>query len=573
MESLFASIFSLLSTIALVAAAPFAAIPLDASKFSDEQFNAGIAPIVSAHHSFGVSADQAGTLFFTEYTRGRIVRVNIQQGTTTPLTVSAQKAYALTTNAENTHYMTLDGDAKTGALRSITAQGVVKEVVSNLTRPRGVSIGSDGKVYVAIEGDNKLLRFDPASQKSEDALTGVQAPQAVIEKAGVLYWLERGTFSPHGEPLTAGKIRMKETTGITRTLVDGIWYARSMMMRPDGTIVFVSGANRSSQGNSGYIATYNPHTHEIALVRGGLDFPEATVLVGTTLYATLSRDNLLVAVTNETGKLWPEVSMSMIYEGAVLAEEDEGTDPFFIAIEGADTPLTGGIKDGPAGIVRGWFKLTIADVDIDRKEIPAGTLDTPTSGVFKTPLTSCKRESGASCPIMIIPERKRVNARWPVTLDAKKREIPQKSFIESPSAYWFYIDTHPSRDSLTRTSAQMSPSLQRHVQRHFEGLYQRKPKTFEEMVAWFANVRTNSLDCKAISNTFLSTDEWQKGIIGKSDEVIVKMLYKGLLGIDGDAVSLSRTLDMRKKGASWESVADDLMKTTQYQNLCVKDWY
>lgn len=573
MESLFASIFSLLSSFALLAAAPFAGAPLDASAFSDEQFNAGIIPIVSVHHSMGVAADQLGTIYVTEYTRGRLSRVNTSLATTTALPVSAQKAYALAISQEGVVYMTLDGDAKTGGVRSVTAQGVVKDVINNLNRPRGVSIGSDGKVYIAVEGDNKLVRFDPLTQKSEDALTGVQAPQGVVEKSGVLYWLERGTFGPNGEPLTPGKIRKKESTGITSTLVDGIWYAKTLMIRPDGTMLFVSEANKSNQGNSGYIATYNPATSEIALVRGGLDFPQGLALSGTTLYTTLLRDNLLISVANEFGKPWQGLDQSMLYEGAVLSEDVEGSDPFFIAIEGGDTPLTGGIQGGPAGMVRGWFRLPIAEVSIDRKEITPGTLDTPTSGVFKTPLTSCKRESGASCSVIIIPERKHVNARWPLTYDAKKREIPQKGFIESPVAYWFYIDSHPARDSLTRSAAQMAPSLQRHIQRHFEGLYQRKPKTFEEMVAWFANTASNSLDCKGITKAFLGTEEWQKSSAGKSDEQVVKMLYRGLLGLEGDVTSTVKTLDQRKKGASWDAIADDLMKTTQYQNICVKDWY
>lgn len=574
MESLFAFITSTLSTVAMLAAAAVTATPpLDASKFSDAQFKGGIIPIVAAHHSFGSAVDATGALHFTEYTRGRILKYNPIAQSAAPLAVSASKAYALAITSDGSRYLTIDGDAKLGAVRVITAQGVVKDVVSNINRPRGISIGSDSRIYVALESDNKLIRFDPTTQKSDDALTGVNAPQAVIERKGVLYWLERGTFSPQGEPLTPGKIRMKESSGITRTLVDGIWNAKSMIARADGGLIFVSEANKMHQGNSGYIGLYVPEKNEISLIRGGLDFPQSVTLHDAHLYTTLSRDNLLVAMTDDVTHPWPNIETSALYEGVVTENEEEGTDPFFIAIEGASTPLTGGIKDGAVGVVRGWFKLPITEVSIDKKEIPYGTIDTPTAGVFKTPTVTCKRESGAACGVIIIPERKRLNARWPLWYDAKKREWPQRNFDESPVAYWFYIDTNPQKETANKTWSQMAPSLQRLIQRHHEGLFLRKPKTYDEVVAWFANVSSNSLDCKAVSEAFLSTEEWKKVASGLNDEQTVKTLYRGLLGIEADAVSMARPLDMHKKGESWSTIASDLMKTTQYQSLCVKDWY
>lgn len=573
MESVLAFIASALSSIAMLAAASLAASPLDASIFSDTPFKGGIVPIVTAQHSMASAIDGNNTLYFTEYTRGRIMKYSAVTHTAVPLVVSAPKAYGLTITPDGTRYITIDGDAKTGSLRSVTAQGAVKDVISNITRPRGVSIGSDAKLYVALESDNKLIRFDPVTQKTEDALTGVNAPQAVIEKKGVLYWLERGTFSPNGEPLTAGKIRMKESSGITRTLVDGIWYAKGMITRPDGALIFVSEANRLYQGNSGYIASYVPETNTLALIRGGLDFPQTPSIHGIQVYTTLARDNLVVAITDEPTHTWPGIATSALYEGNVSEEESEGTDPFFIAIEGASTPLTGGVQGGPTGIVRGWFRFPVSEVSIDRKEQPYGTIDTPTSGVFKTPVTTCKRESGASCSVTIIPERKRVNARWPVVIDIKRREVPQRGFDESPQAYWFYIESNPQKEALTRSWAQMAPSLQRLIQRHLEGLFQRRPKTYEEVIAWFANVSSNSLDCKAISEAFLSTEEWKKVTTSSQDEQIIKMLYRGLLGIEADVASMARPLDMRKKGESWDTIARDLLKTTQYQGLCVKDWY
>ena len=573
MESFFAYITSLVSTFALLAAAPLVGTPLDANQFSSTQFSGGIVPITAAHHSFAVAADASGTLYFTEYTRGRLVRFNLASSTSVSLAVSAAKAYALTVAPDGTRYMTIDGEGKTGALRSISSQGVVKDVMSNLTRPRGVSVGSDGKIYVALEADNKLVSYDPVSKKTEDTLTGVVAPQAVIYHKGLVYWLERGTFSPQGEPLTPGKIRVKEMTGITKTLVDGIWNPKSMVLRADGSIMFVSESNKQLQGNSGYIAQYNIEKHEVSLIRGGLDYPQSPTSVGAVVYTTLARDNLLVAITNEETRAWPGLTTSMLYEGSITEEGEEGTDPFFIPIEGASTPLVGGIKNGAAGAVRGWFRLATSEVSIDRKEIAYGTIDVPTSGTFKVPTISCKRESGAACAITIIPERKRLNARWPLWYDAKKREWPQKNFDESPLAYWFYIDSNPKRDAESRTWSQLAPSLQRFVQRHIEGLYGRKPNSYDEVVSWFANSTSNSLDCKGISQTFLQTEEWKKITTTLTEEQVGKTLYRGLLGIEVDSLTLAKTLDAHKKGASWETVGVDLMKTTQYQSLCGREWY
>ncbi len=573
MESFFSYITSLVSTLALLAAAPLVGTPLDASKYSDTQFKGGIVPIVAAHHSFAVAADSSGTLYFTEYTRGRLVRFNPATATTVSLAVSAPKAYALAIAPDGTRYMTVDGEGKTGALRSISSQGIVKDAVSNLTKPRGVTIGSNGKIYVALEADNKLIAYDPATQKTEDALTGVSAPQAVVEHKGLIYWLERGTYSAQGEPLTSGKIRVKEITGITKTLVDGIWNPKSMSMLADGTLLFVSESNKLLQGNSGYIAQYDTQKNELSLIRGGLDFPQAPAYVGKTLYTTLARDNLLVAVTNDEYRTWPGFTTSHIYEGGITEEAEEGTDPFFIPIEGAATPLTGGIKGGAVGVVRGWLRLPTTEVSIDRKELSSGTIDVPTTGVFKTPTISCKRDSGGACSITIIPERKRLNARWPMWYDAKKREWPQKNFDESPQAYWFYIDSQPKRDAEVRTWSQLAPSLQRLVQRHIEGLYGRKPSTYDEVVSWFANASSNSLDCKGISEAFLGTEEWKKVSTTLSDELTGKALYRGLLGIEVDSLTLGKSLDAHKKGASWEVIAADLMRTTQYQSLCSKEWY
>lgn len=573
MESFFAYITSLVSTFALLAAAPLVGTPLDASQFSNTQFSGGIVPVTTAHHSFAVAADTSGTLYFTEYTRGRLVRYNAASATTVPLAVSAAKAYALTVAPDGTRYMTIDGEGKTGAVRSINAQGIVKDIISNVNRPRGVHVASDGKIYVALEADNKIVSYDPQTKKIEDALTGAAAPQAVIYHKGLLYWLERGTFTPQGEPLTAGKIRVKEMTGITKTLVDGIWNPKSMVLRADGSLLFVSESNKQLQGNSGYIALYDTEKNTISLIRGGLDYPHGVAHVGGTVYTTLARDNLLVSITNEESRAWPGLTTSALYEGAVTEEGEEGTDPFFIPIEGAPTPLVGGIKNGAAGAVRGWFRLATSEVSIDRKELPYGTLDTPTSGVFKTPTISCKRESGAACTITIIPERKRQSARWPLWYDAKKREWPQKNFDESPQAYWFYIDSNPKRDAESRTWSQLPPSLQRLIQRHIEGLYGRKPQGYDEVVSWFANATSNTLDCKAISETFLETEEWKKISTTLPSDQVGKALYRGLLGIEVDTLTLAKTLDSHKQRTSWNAIGADLMKTTQYQALCGKEWY
>jgi hypothetical protein len=157
--------------------------------------------------------------------------------------------------------------------------------------------------------------------------------------------------------------------------------------------------------------------------------------------------------------------------------------------------------------------------------------------------------------------------------DKQKRAWPNKSFDETPAAYWFYIDSNPLRDATVRSWSLTAPSLERFIQRHFEGLLQRRTKTFDEMLAWFALVQKGSLDCKGITKSFLDTEEWKNQTGKLTDEQVVRALYQALLGIDADTKNITRAVDMKKKSGSWTAVVNDLMQTTAYQDVCSKDWY
>jgi hypothetical protein len=189
------------------------------------------------------------------------------------------------------------------------------------------------------------------------------------------------------------------------------------------------------------------------------------------------------------------------------------------------------------------------------------------------PIVTCKRDSGASCAIVSIPERARTNNRWPFWYDAQKREWPQKAFAEAPVAYWVFIDSQPQKEVLGKSWSLMAPSLQRLVQRHFEGLFGRKPRTFEEMLGWYSLVSSGSLNCKGITDAFLATDEWKKRLATQTDEQIVRSIYQGLLGIDADAAGLKSALAARKKGEPWANVSNDLMRTELYRSICSREWY
>jgi sugar lactone lactonase YvrE len=125
------------------------------------------------------------------------------------------------------------GDIGNG-LRKVTPAGVVTTVASGLNGPWGVAIGPDGNIYVALLGDNKILKVTPAGTITTFAGSGTAVdadgngtsasfnmPSGLaFDRTGNLYVAEIAGSIRRITP--AGDVTTLAGTGVPGTAVDGV---------------------------------------------------------------------------------------------------------------------------------------------------------------------------------------------------------------------------------------------------------------------------------------------------------------------------------------------------------------
>jgi hypothetical protein len=405
-----------------------ASTAVDVSSFYSAVFAGGVRLIDPANYSVGAAADTEGNVYFTEWSKQRVMIFSPADGSLKPIMSNIVSAFGIGVAPDGTVYVGSDSDTN-GTIVRRKPSGAVDTIMSGIVRPRQIFVGDDGYVYVVSEVPGSIPKWNPATGQTTTVVSGILGIEDVVEKNGTLYWLIYEDFAADGTtPKASGSIMMRTPDGTITTLVKGISRGRGLVMTADGTLIGTSESNVSDQGNSGYIFSYKPGGQPV-LLAGGLDYPQRpAVAPDGMIYTTLVRDYWLVSVppTLQAGS-WP-VSPgygTCLFNGTISAA---GTgDTTSISVE--NVSATGDLSKH----VSGWVKIPASWTTTSKAQV--------SEGIYPLPAVSCVRSSGAVCDANVIVERVHTGQRWPVTYDNHGAVIPAPGFDESPINYWLFIQS------------------------------------------------------------------------------------------------------------------------------------
>jgi DNA-binding beta-propeller fold protein YncE len=149
----------------------------------------------------------------------------------------------LTVAADGTVYVS---DARTGDL-TILSPAIVPGGVARLAAlgpdaaPRGLAVGRDGAVYVALSGAGRVARVGPDGAVAT-AADGLAEPVGVgFEPDGRMLVLERGNGSSNGRLVRIDPAKPDESTVVSRDLPA----PTSLLVAPDGRAYVTAGSGQA----------------------------------------------------------------------------------------------------------------------------------------------------------------------------------------------------------------------------------------------------------------------------------------------------------------------------------------
>ena len=183
-----------------------------------------------------VISDDGGTIWFTLQSGDKIASLDTKTGAIKEYPTSGGP-YGLALDKTGNVWFCRMGDNRMGRLDPKT--GAMSEVATGRgSRPRRLATAPDGMLWVALYGNGKLAKLDPAAMKvvKEYPLPGGDAgPYAVTVDGGGMVWVnEINTdtvvrFDPKTEQMRVVKLPSRNT-GIRKMIVDAsgrLWYMGS----------------------------------------------------------------------------------------------------------------------------------------------------------------------------------------------------------------------------------------------------------------------------------------------------------------------------------------------------------
>ncbi|OGA94601.1 MAG: hypothetical protein A3G27_02685 [Betaproteobacteria bacterium RIFCSPLOWO2_12_FULL_66_14] len=183
-----------------------------------------------------VITDDGGTIWFTLQSGDKIASVDTRTGAMREYRTSGGP-YGLALDQAGNVWFCRIGDNRMGRLDPKT--GAMSEVdMGRGSQPRRVATAPDGMLWIALYGNGKLAKLDPAAMKvvKEYALPGGNAgPYAVTVDGGGMVWVnEINTdtvvrFDPKTEQMRVVQLPSRNT-GIRKMIVDAgckLWYMGS----------------------------------------------------------------------------------------------------------------------------------------------------------------------------------------------------------------------------------------------------------------------------------------------------------------------------------------------------------
>ena len=410
-----------------------------------------VAPLGAAGYSFGSGAD-GEDVYYSDFAAGTITRVS--GGVSATLKSGLNGIYSLAVKGGKMYFAReYDNNFGTAKIFVMTKSGTIwgdpVQVVGGLTRPRQLFVESAGTLLLAVEAlaqgqGGAIIRINPATGVSTTLVTGLYAPQAAVSDAsGNLYFNEYGNTTADGTPSLSGKLWKMPAGSSSKTQLLGGTRLRGLALvpgSPDQLVQFAE-ANNGDQGSSSTTAFLTTSGTLLRKIEG-LDYPQFTgVTASGNVVTTCPRDLALVGIlpNNSAGSdtalaLRTGVDCFASVRGLSYRVSGEGRYP--VTLKGmAGGDLIFYVSPDWNGKFAGWIRMTKSQwPSISTTDLPLS----PGPGYYALPQLGVQ-STGNLDLLQILAHRSRNKSRWPMTGIGTAQEAPQAGFSEGPDAYLAYI--------------------------------------------------------------------------------------------------------------------------------------
>lgn len=410
----------------------------------------GLRLITPVHYSYGCAVSSDGSVYFSEFNRQQLRQIE-PDGVVQVRRLGLTGMFALAFDSSNNLFVGRDlGDAgNPGKITRISSAGIETDIVTGITRPRGLTTDSAGNVYFATESPSRISRWNKDTGTVDILVNNLLYPAEGVAVAtdGTLY------FSLYGDPAAGvpGSIRKRRTNGSVSTVVNsGIWRSRGLVINSTNDFLYLcTEADQEDHGNSGLLAKIKISDGTLTKEVEGIDYPQFPSMGSDgNIYFTLTRDSWLAMYNPNTTTNISDWSVnSNVKIGMSDGDWTSGGSGNSLTITvGKTLTFTGNISPNVTnGTVHGWIRIpkNLLSVDLSELYLPCLTSENPTPGIFKLPEVEYKTDTG-SCLISSIVVRDHIGQRWPMQYVGTCNESPPAGFSEEPTAYLIYFSWNTS---------------------------------------------------------------------------------------------------------------------------------
>lgn len=137
--------------------------------------------------------------------------------------------------AVNTHGEVFFSDVTGGKTYKIGLDNKTSQSIANLNRPNGQAFGPDGRLYVVVSGEQKVIAYDPQGKMSVIA-EGFVGNDIVVANNGNIYV----TNPPADNENAPSKVWLIKPTGEKLVVDTGLKYSNGIALSPDQTLLYVA---------------------------------------------------------------------------------------------------------------------------------------------------------------------------------------------------------------------------------------------------------------------------------------------------------------------------------------------
>lgn len=406
----------------------------------------GMRLVAPVHYSYGCAVSPDGTVYFSEFNRQQIRQVGSNGGVNVRR-MGLSGVFGMAFDKSGNLFVGRDlGDVgNPSKITRITPSGTETDIVTGITRPRGIATDTIGNVYFATESPPRIRKWNKSSGIVETLVDNLQYPAEGVAVAddGTVY------FSLYGAPESGieGQVKKRATDGTISTLVDsGIWRSRGIVIDSTNENLYLcTEADQEDHGNSGLLVKIKIADSTKTNVLEGIDYPQfPSIDSDDNIYFSQTRDSWLSKFDpNSTTSVNDWSQNSNVKIGISGGQWNLGGSSDKLKIKVGDTlTFSGSISSNQmGGSVHGWIRIPESFFpNLQKHELyePCLTAENPTPGVYELPKVTFTSETG-SCLISAVVVRQQTGQRWPMQNIGTCNESPASGFSEDPTAYLVYF--------------------------------------------------------------------------------------------------------------------------------------